>query len=74
MKCSLPVASWFTASCQDFAGILPATRGLIAAPWTPASLSLLPGANRRLAHRQSSRFTVVFLFCLPVPITEGECT
>jgi len=27
--------------CQDFAGFLPATpRGLIAAPWTPASLSL----------------------------------
>lgn len=26
----------------DFAGIVPATRGLIAAPWTPASLSLLP--------------------------------
>ena len=32
--------------CQDFAGLLPATRGLIAAPWTPASLSLLPGDNR----------------------------
>ena len=26
----------------DFAGVVPATRGLIAAPWTPASLSLLP--------------------------------
>ena len=26
----------------DFAGLVPATRGLIAAPWTPASLSLLP--------------------------------
>jgi hypothetical protein len=26
----------------DVAGIVPATRGLIAAPWTPASLSLLP--------------------------------
>ena len=26
----------------DVAGLVPATRGLIAAPWTPASLSLLP--------------------------------
>ena len=26
----------------DLAGLVPATRGLIAAPWTPASLSLLP--------------------------------
>jgi hypothetical protein len=30
------------ASMRDFARILPATRGLIAVPWTPASLSLLP--------------------------------
>jgi hypothetical protein len=30
------------ASMPDVAGIVPATRGLIAAPWTPASLSLLP--------------------------------
>ena len=28
---------------QVFRGIRTATRGLIAAPWTPASLSLLPG-------------------------------
>jgi hypothetical protein len=26
----------------DVAGLVPATRGLIAAPWTPASLSLSP--------------------------------
>jgi hypothetical protein len=30
------------ASMPDFADIVSATRGLIAAPWTPASLSLLP--------------------------------
>jgi hypothetical protein len=30
------------ASMPDLAGLVPATRGLIAAPWTPASLSLLP--------------------------------
>ncbi len=24
-------------SCEDFAASVPATRGLIAAPWTPAS-------------------------------------
>jgi hypothetical protein len=29
--------------CPDFAGLVPATRGLIAAPWTPASLSLFRG-------------------------------
>ena len=32
--------------CQDFAASMPATRGLIAAPWTPASLSLLPGKTK----------------------------
>jgi hypothetical protein len=30
----------------DVAGVVPATRGLIAAPWTPASLSLLPAKTR----------------------------
>lgn len=30
------------ASLQDFAGLMPATRGLIAAPWTPASLIPVP--------------------------------
>jgi hypothetical protein len=34
----------------DFAGIVPATRGLIAAPWTPASLSLLPPKRRSRAN------------------------
>jgi hypothetical protein len=30
--------------CQDFAASVPATRGLIAAPWTPlASLCSVPG-------------------------------
>jgi len=37
----------------DLAGIVPATRGLIAAPWTPASLSLLPPKRRRRANRRS---------------------
>src|SRR5262249_50922711 len=31
-----------SASMPDLAGVVPATRGLTAAPWTPASLSLLP--------------------------------
>ena len=30
----------------DLAGLVPATRGLIAAPWTPASLSLSPSGKR----------------------------
>jgi hypothetical protein len=30
----------------DVAGVVPATRGLIAAPWTPASLSLWPAQKR----------------------------
>src|SRR5262249_29484849 len=30
------------ASMPDVAGVVPATRGLMAAPWTPASLSLWP--------------------------------
>ena len=30
----------------DFAGIVPATRGLMDAPWTPASLSLSPTKKR----------------------------
>jgi hypothetical protein len=42
------------ASLPDFAGIVPATRGLIAARWTPASLSLLPAQKRvELSHRIS---------------------
>lgn len=35
-----------SASMPDFAGLVPATRGLIAAPWTLASLSLLPSGKR----------------------------
>ena len=31
-----------SAPLQAFRGIRAATRGLIAGPWTPASLSLLP--------------------------------
>jgi hypothetical protein len=38
----------------DFAGIVPATRGLIAAPWTPASLSLLPAKERVKTHHRTS--------------------
>jgi hypothetical protein len=34
------------ASMPDVAGLVPATRELIAAPWTPASLSLLPARTR----------------------------
>jgi hypothetical protein len=32
---------------QDFAGSLPATKGLIAAPWTPLASSLFPLRNRK---------------------------
>src|SRR5438046_1505195 len=40
------------ASLPDFAGIVPATRGLMAAPWTPASLALLPAQKRvKISHR-----------------------
>jgi hypothetical protein len=37
--------TWFLTAgiLHVFRGIRAATRGLIAAPWTPASLSLLPG-------------------------------
>ena len=38
----------------DFAGIVPATRGLIAAPWTPASLSLLPVQEEVEIRRRTS--------------------
>jgi hypothetical protein len=40
-----------SASMPGLAGIVPATRGLIAAPWTPASLSLLP-ARKAVNPRQ----------------------
>ena len=33
------------ASMPAVAGVVPATRRLIAAPWTPASLSLLPAGS-----------------------------
>ncbi len=36
-------ACW--ASVPRVRGLRTATRGLIAAPWTPASLSLLPGKS-----------------------------
>ena len=42
------------ASLPDVAGVVPATRGLIAAPWTPASLSLLPAKTRVKTDRGSS--------------------
>jgi hypothetical protein len=38
--------------CQDFAGFLPPTRGLIAAPWAPASLSLFRGVAELSSHCQ----------------------
>ena len=52
--------------CQDFAASMPATRGLIAAPWTPASLSLLPGKTKpdSLAGTKRTAF-VRFLFTRP---------
>src|SRR5579864_13876 len=34
-------------SCPDFAASVPATRGLIAAPWTPASHLLCSTAQKR---------------------------
>ena len=39
----------------NFAGIVPATRGLIAAPWTPASLSLFPVKKRVRIRRATLR-------------------
>jgi hypothetical protein len=42
------------ASLPDVAGVVPATRGLIAAPWTPASLSLFAAQERvRINHGRS---------------------
>jgi hypothetical protein len=37
-------------SCQDFAASMPATRGLIAAPWTPLA-SLCSAKKKRLSNR-----------------------
>jgi hypothetical protein len=38
----------------EVAGLVPATRGLIAAPWTLASLSLWPAEKRvKTEHRTS---------------------
>jgi len=34
-------------ACDEFALTVRATRGLIAAPWTPASLSLCSGDRKR---------------------------
>jgi len=49
--------------CPNFAASMPATRGLIAAPWTPASLSLFRGKRsglfrtaRRLTQNRAQRF------------------
>jgi hypothetical protein len=40
------------ASVQDFAGSMPATKGLIAAPWTPlASLCCRLGETKKKANR-----------------------
>jgi hypothetical protein len=54
-------------SCQDFAASVPATRGLIAAPWTPASLSLLPGRTVLPSHRglTQKRAQRIHLNCVP---------
>jgi hypothetical protein len=35
--------------CQDFAASMPATRGLIAAPWTPLASLCSAGARSGLA-------------------------
>src|SRR5262249_57916095 len=43
-----------SASMPGFAGIVPATRGLIAAPWTLASLSLLPSGKSVLTDHVTS--------------------
>ena len=43
-----------SASMPEVAGLVPATRGLIAAPWTLASLSLWPAEKRvKTEHRTS---------------------
>ncbi|HEV3117752.1 MAG TPA: hypothetical protein VGY58_11905 [Gemmataceae bacterium] len=48
--------TWFLTAgiLQVFRGIRAATRGLIAAPWTPASLSLLPGKGVQQAWETDS--------------------
>jgi hypothetical protein len=57
-------------SCQDFAASVPATRGLIAAPWTPASLKLYSGgcttgdafrAVGELTQNRAARFHLNFV-------------
>jgi hypothetical protein len=54
-------------SCQDFAASVPATRGLIAAPWTPlASLCSAGGSNWSLSvavHRRRRRHSLRPLAC-----------
>jgi len=61
--------------CPNFAASMPATRGLIAAPWTPASLSLFRGKRsglfrtaRRLTQNRAQRFHLN-----PVPRHHEEC-
>src|SRR5690242_2824282 len=44
-----------SASLPDFAGLVPATRGLIAAPWTPAKQPRRIDLTTRLGARISWR-------------------
>jgi hypothetical protein len=50
------------ASVQAFRSIRAATRGLIAAPWTPASLSLFAQSEGTAVERGARRGAVVPLF------------
>jgi hypothetical protein len=56
--------------CQDFAAILPATRGLIAAPWTPLA-SLCSAGGQRLtavALTESEPIRALFLSAPPASV------
>jgi hypothetical protein len=49
------------ASMQDFATSMPATRGLIAGPWTPLALLCCRGRHARFSCRQETMSVVRFL-------------
>jgi hypothetical protein len=54
--------------CQDFAAIVPATRGLIAAPWTPLASLCSAGVRgpRAAAGMASASAPFVGLASMPV--------
>jgi hypothetical protein len=63
MNRRLPAARRPRHPCQDFAAILPATRGLIAAPWTPLASLCSAWGQRLTAVSLTEAEPIRALFC-----------